>query len=108
MSRREPLVDWIEIQLTIVAVMNVDANTNRISFEARPLHAGDRPPGVRLSRGCVGEVVSVLTPVPAPQPLSTSLLVRLEARETFGFARLRLGPAGAGAFGGVLRGNLPR
>jgi hypothetical protein len=27
-------VDWIEIQETIVAVRNVDANTNTISFEA--------------------------------------------------------------------------
>ena len=100
MSRSEPLVDWIEIQLTIVAVMNVDANTNRISFEARPVHAGGRPPGVRLSRGSVGEVVSVLTPVPTPQPLSTSPPVRLEGREAFGFARLRRSPAGAGALGG--------
>ena len=48
MARRDPLVDWIEIQLTIVAVMNVEAKTNRINFEARPLHPGGRPPGVQL------------------------------------------------------------
>src|SRR5258706_1973764 len=42
MSRSEPLVDWIEIHDTIVAVMKVDANTNRISFEARPLQPGGR------------------------------------------------------------------
>ncbi len=42
MSRSEPVVDWIEIQLTIVAVMKVDANTNRISLDARPLHGAGR------------------------------------------------------------------
>ena len=95
MSRSAPLVDWIEIQLTIVAVMNVDANTNRISFEASPLHAGGRPPGVRGSEGCDGEVVSVLTPVPTPQPYRHRCRWGLRGRDASGFAKLQWRPAGA-------------
>src|SRR5262245_34023465 len=94
MSRSEPLVDWIEIQVTIVAVMNVDANTNRISLEARLPQAGDRPPGDRVSRGCVGEVVSVLTPVPAPHALSTSPPGWLERREKLWIREVACSPRG--------------
>mgnify|MGYP003694660747 CR=1 FL=1 len=60
MLRSEPLVDWIEIHDTIVAVMNVDANTNRISFEARPLHG--RPlPARCLGSGAWSSVLTVPT-----------------------------------------------
>src|SRR5262245_33702677 len=100
MPRSEPLVDWIEIHDTIVAVMSVEANPNRLSVEASPLHAAGRSPaGSRTG----AFDAAVLTPL----RLSTLLTSCLKADSASGFARLGCPPAGGGAPGGFWRGNLP-